>query len=107
MLSARERTNEVGVLKTVGFSGRLLFGLVMAEAGSVAATGAVLGLGAAKVLYRSIHFTAMGFLPGFDVTAGTLALGVVIAVLLAVASGIVPAAAASRMTAVQALRHIE
>ena len=45
MLSARERTNEVGVLKTVGFGDRLLFGLVMAEAGSIALAGAVLGLG--------------------------------------------------------------
>jgi putative ABC transport system permease protein len=107
MLSARERTNEVGVLKTVGFGDRLLFGLVMAEAGAIAAAGAVLGLGAAKLFYRSVGFTAMGFLPGFDVTPGTLAVGVVIAALLALASGIVPAAAASRMSAVQALRHVE
>ena len=107
MLSARERTNEVGVLKTVGFGDRLLFGLVMAEAGTIAASGAILGLGAAKALFHAIHFTAMGFLPGFDVTAGTLALGVGIAALLAAASGLVPAAAAARLSPVQALRHVE
>jgi putative ABC transport system permease protein len=107
MLAARERTSEVGVLKTVGFGDRLLFGLVMAEAGSIAAAGAILGLGAAKLFYGAIHFTAMGFLPGFDVTPGTLALGAGIAALLALASGLVPAAAAARLSAVAALRHVE
>ena len=107
MLSARERTNEVGVLKTVGFGDRLLFGLVMAEAGSIALAGAVLGLGGATLLWPAIHFSAMGFLPGFAVTPGTDALGAGIALLLALASGIVPALSAARLDAVQALRHVE
>jgi putative ABC transport system permease protein len=107
MLSARERISEVGVLKTVGFQDRLLFALVMAEAGMIALGGAVVGLGVAKVLYPVVGFTAMGFLPGFDVTPGTLALGVGIAVLLALASGLVPAVSAARLSAVQALRHLE
>jgi putative ABC transport system permease protein len=107
MLSARERTNEVGVLKTVGFTDRLLFGLVMTEASIIALGGAVLGLGAAKALYRSTGFSAMGFLPGFDVTLSTLGLGLLIAVALALASGLVPAVQAARLSAVQALRHVE
>ncbi len=107
MLSARERTNEVGILKTVGFSDRLLFGLVMAEASTIALVGAVLGLGGAKALYHPSGFSAMGFLPGFDVTTGTLAMGFGIAVLLALTSGLVPAWNAARLSAVQALRHVE
>jgi putative ABC transport system permease protein len=107
MLSARERTNEVGILKTVGFTDRLLFGLVMAEASVIALGGAVLGLGAAKALYRPSGFSAMGFLPGFDVTTGTLVLGFGIAVALALTSGLVPAMQAARLSAIQALRHVE
>lgn len=107
MLSARERTNEVGILKTVGFTDRALFGLVMAEASIIALGGAVMGLGAAKVLFRRSGFTAMGFLPGFDVTAGTLVMGFGIAVALALASGLVPAMQAARLSAIQALRHVE
>ena len=34
MMSARERTRELAVLKTIGFSDRRLFGLVMLEAGA-------------------------------------------------------------------------
>lgn len=107
MMSARERTREVAVLKTIGFLDSTLFGLVMLEAGVIALTGAVLGLGGAKLLYRSTNFNAAGFLPGFDVTANTLALGAVVALLLMVASGVVPALRAARLPVVQALRQVE
>ena len=77
MMSARERTRELAVLKTIGFSDRRLFGLVMLEAGLITVTGAVIGLGAAKLLYKATNFNAAGFLPGFDVTGTTLAIGAV------------------------------
>jgi putative ABC transport system permease protein len=70
-------------------------------------TGAVLGLGAAKLLYRATNFNAGGFLPGFDVTPGTLGLGAGIALLLMLASGIVPAVRAARLPVVAALRNVE
>jgi putative ABC transport system permease protein len=107
MMSARERTREYGVLKALGFSDRRLFGLVLLEAGVITITGAVLGLGAAKVLYRATNFSAAGFLPGFDVTVPTLALGAAIALLLMLASGIVPAVRAARLPVVAALRNVE
>lgn len=107
MMSTRERTREVAVLKTIGFVDSTLFVLVMLEAGVIAVTGAVLGLGGAKLLYKSTNFNAAGFLPGFDVTTNTLLLGSSIAFLLMVASGIVPALRAARLPVVQALRQVE
>jgi putative ABC transport system permease protein len=107
MMSARERGREVAVLKTIGFTDRRLFGLVMLEAGIITVTGAVIGLGAAKLLYRATNFNAAGFLPGFDVTWSTLALGGGIALVLMLASGIVPAARAARLPVVTALRNVE
>jgi putative ABC transport system permease protein len=107
MMSARERTGEVAVLKTIGFTDRTLFGLVMLEAGIIAITGAVLGLGGAKLLYKASNFNAGGFLPGFDVTASTLILGLVVTLLLMLASGLVPAIRAARLPVVQALRRVE
>ena len=41
MMSTRERTGEVAVLKTIGFTDRRLFGMVMLEAGIIALTGAL------------------------------------------------------------------
>ncbi len=107
MMSARERTRELAVLKTIGFTDRRLFGLVMLEAGLITVTGAVLGLGAAKLLYRATNFNGAGFLPGFDVTTATLLLGGGIALLLMLASGIAPAVRAARLPVVAALRNVE
>jgi putative ABC transport system permease protein len=107
MMSARERTGEVAVLKTIGFADRTLFGLVMLEAGLIALTGAAIGLGGAKLLYRLSNFNAGGFLPGFDVTTRTLLIGTGIALLLMLASGLVPALRAARLPVVQALRRVE
>jgi putative ABC transport system permease protein len=106
MMSARERTGEVAVLKTIGFADRTLFGMVMLEAGIIALAGAFLGLGGAKLLYRATNFNAAGFLPGFDVTGTTLLLGGTVALLLMLASGLVPAIRAARLPVVQALRRV-
>ena len=107
MMSARERTKELAILKTIGYSDRLLFGLVLAEAGIITVAGAVVGLGAAKLLYKSTNFNAAGFLPGFDVTWATLGLGGLIALVLMLASGIIPAMQAARLPVVSALRNVE
>jgi putative ABC transport system permease protein len=107
MMSARERTGEVAVLKTIGFSDRTLFGLIMAEAGFIAFSGAILGLGAATWLYRATNFNAGGFLPGFQVTPRTLILGSGVALLLMLASGLAPAVRAARLPVVDALRRVE
>ena len=107
MMSARERTGEVAVLKTIGFADRTLFGLVMLEAGIIALTGALIGLGGAKLLYKATNFNAAGFLPGFDVTMQTLLIGAGVALLLMLASGLVPAVRAARLPVVQALRRVE
>jgi len=107
MMNARERTGEVAVLKTIGFSDRRLFGLVMLEAGVMTITGAVIGLGGAKLLYKATNFNAAGFLPGFDVTTRTLMIGAGVALLLMLGSGLVPAVRAARLPVVQALRRVE
>jgi putative ABC transport system permease protein len=107
MMSARERTSEVAVLKTIGFTDGTLFLLVMIEATLIAGIGALLGLGGARLLYTLADTNVFGFLPGFHVSGGTLAVGASIALGLAVASGMVPAMRAARLPVVQALRKVE
>lgn len=107
MMSSRERTREVAVLKSIGFPDRVLFGVVMAEAAVITLVGAAVGLGVAKFLYRAANFNAAGFLPGFDVTTSTLVLGAGIALLLMLASGLVPAIQAARQPIIVALRRVE
>src|SRR5437763_16935809 len=68
MMNQRERTSEVAVMKTVGFSDRRLFFLVIIEAAVLALTGPVLGLGAAALLPLVTGFGEGGMLAGFHVT---------------------------------------
>ncbi|GAC1648065.1 MAG: ABC transporter permease [Gemmatimonadaceae bacterium] len=107
MMNQRERTAEVAVMKTVGFSDRRVFGLIIAEAAVISLTGAVLGLGAATLLPVVTGFGAGGFLPGFHVTHGTQLVGAGVALVLSIASGIFPARQAARLPVVQALRRVE
>jgi len=106
MMSARERIGEVAVLKTVGFTDGLLFGLVLAEAGIITIVGGLLGIFGAKVLFAASHFNAGGFLQGFTVAWSTVGFGVAIALLLGLVSGAVPALQAARLSVVQALRRV-
>lgn len=107
MMSSNERSGEVAVLKTIGYSNRTLFGLVLAEAGLIAIVGSALGLGLAKAFYPLVKFNGFGFLPGFTVTPLTMAWGALLALVLMLASGLVPALRAARLPIVQALRKVE
>jgi putative ABC transport system permease protein len=79
----------------------------MLEAAVISVTGAIIGLGGAKLLYKTTHFNGGGFLPGFDVTTNTLIVGSGVAIVLLVASGVVPAVRAARLPVVAALRQVE
>jgi putative ABC transport system permease protein len=107
MMSQRERTSEVAVMKTIGFSDRRVFSLVIIEAAIISLTGAVIGLGAATLLPVATGFGEGGFLPGFHVTLGTQLIGAGVALLLTVASGVFPAWQAAKLPVVQALRRVE
>jgi putative ABC transport system permease protein len=107
MMSQRERSAEVAVMKTVGFSDGRVFGLVIVEAAVIAIIGAALGLGLAAALPILAGYNEGGFLPGFRVTPETAVIGALVAIGLAIASGIVPAWQAARLPVVQALRKVE
>jgi putative ABC transport system permease protein len=107
MMNQRERSSEVAVMKTVGFTDGTVFTLVIVEAAVISLSGSVLGLGAAMLLPAVTGFGSGGFLPGYAVKPGTLVVGAGVALLLTVASGIVPAWSAARLPVVQALRRIE
>lgn len=108
MMSARERTGEVAVLKAIGFGDRTVGLIELAEAGVVAITGTLIGVAGATLLWKNIRVAAIEqFLPGFQVANGTIWLGIGIALVLALVSGLVPAMRAARMNVVQALRTVE
>jgi putative ABC transport system permease protein len=104
-MSIRERTREVAVLKTLGFTRRTVLSLFVGEAIVLALVGGIggsslaflLGLGAAK---------AGGFAGALQVTGPTMLVAWVVAGLVGFVSAIIPSYNASRLGIVEGLRHI-
>jgi len=104
MQSVRERTNELGVLKSVGFSHRAILGLVLAESCLFAILGGGVGLLLGSLAVGAGDPTG-GFLPIFYFPGKDLALGVLYVVLLGFVAGAIPAFQAMRLRIVDALRR--
>jgi putative ABC transport system permease protein len=102
--SIRERTNELGVLKTLGFTqGRILV-LVLLESSLIAVLGGGLGLALAWIIIAQGDPTG-GLLPIFHLPARDLLIGAVLILLLGFGAGLLPALQASRLKIVDALRR--
>jgi putative ABC transport system permease protein len=104
-ISVRERTNELGVLKAIGFPDRAVLGFILGESMAIALAGCV-GLLLALVAIPQLSRAMAGLLPPLLVTTKTLASGVIAALVVGFASGILPAWGAMRMRVVTALRRV-
>jgi len=102
--SVRERTGELAVLKTLGFSDGLVLALVLAESCTIAGVGGLLGLGLATVLVPGIPTGS--FLQALYVPKASFVAGLALVVGLGVVSGIFPALRAMRLRIVDALRRV-
>lgn len=102
--SIRERTNELAILKTLGFTDRKVLGMILAESALVAMLGGGLGLLIAWVLIAQGDPTG-GLLPIFYFPPKDLIFGCVLVLLLGIGSGFLPAWQAGRLKIVDALRR--
>jgi putative ABC transport system permease protein len=100
----RERTSELAVLKTLGFSDGLVLTLVLLESCVLALVGGGLGLGLAWMVTQGGDPTG-GLLPAFYLPTRDIVLGVGLIVALGLAAGVLPAWQAGRLRIVDALRR--
>jgi len=107
-MSIRERTREVAVLKTLGFTRQTILGLYIGEGVIVTLIGGVLGsLLGAGLITALTHAPGMGlFLAGMKVTGSTFLLAVFVAAMVGFLSAIVPAYHAAKVDIVEGLRYI-
>lgn len=101
----RERTNELAILKTLGFSDGRILGLVLAESCLIALLGGAVGLGLSWALIAQVG-TANAMLPPLFLRPADVAIGLFIVVLLGLATGLLPGVRASRLRIVDALRRV-
>ena len=102
--SVRERTSEVGVLKTLGFSNASILMLVLGESLLIAVIGGSLGLLASWAFVQQGDPTN-GMLPVFMLPGRDVAIGGGLVMFLGVAAGMVPALAAMNLKITDALRR--
>ena len=105
MQAVRERTSELAVMKTIGFTDASVLSMVLAESVLLLMLGGVLGLGLASLLVPFVSAGSGGMLNLPTVGASSWALGVGLMVLFGVMVGVVPAMSAMRLNIVDALRR--
>ena len=107
-MSIRERTREVALLKTLGFTRGTVLALFMGESVSLAALGGLLGaIAASGLVYVMARSPQMGlFLTGVTINAPTMLVAVLVGATVGLVSSFVPAFNASRRNIVEGLRHI-
>jgi putative ABC transport system permease protein len=107
-MSVRSRTREVAVLKTLGFTRQRVLSIFVSEAVALAVAGGVLGvLVAIPVISAMTHqFIGLGIPLDMKVKVPTAGLALLVALILGIVSGYLPAYRASRMNIVEGLRHI-
>jgi putative ABC transport system permease protein len=102
--SIRERVNELGVLKTLGFGdGKILF-LVLLESCTIAILGGGIGLVLAWLFIARGDPTG-GFLAIFHFPTRDVVMGILLVLMLGIGTGLLPAFQASRLKIVDALRR--
>ncbi len=102
--AVRERTSELAVMKTLGFTDGHLLTLVLLESVLLATVGGGTGLLLAWMVTQGGDPTG-GMLPAFFLPTRDLVLGVVLVLVLGMAAGLLPAWQASRLRIVDALRR--
>lgn len=102
--AVRERTNELAVMKTLGFGDGQLLGLVLLESVVLSVIGGGAGLALAYVVTQQGDPTG-GLLPAFFLPGRDIVFGIGLILLLGVAAGFLPAWQASRLRIVDALRR--
>jgi putative ABC transport system permease protein len=106
--AVRERTNELAVLKTLGFGRGRVLGLVLAESCALAVVGGALGLGPLALLIPAMRQAPVvqKYLPVFYLPERAVLAGVGFVLVLGLVTGLLPGVQAMRLRIVDALRRV-
>ena len=103
--AVRERTEELGVLKALGFTNRQVLGLVLLESCLLAGLGGLAGLALAWILI-SMGDPTKGALPVFYFPLRDFGVGLALVLGLGLVTGVLPAIQAMRLRIAEALRRV-
>jgi putative ABC transport system permease protein len=103
VMAVRERTREIGVLKTLGFSGGRILRLILGESVLLALLGGLPGVALAALFAAALETSVGNFIPGFAVTPGIALNALLLMLGFGLATGLIPAITAMRLKIATAL----
>jgi len=103
MQAVRERTSELAVLKTIGFSSPKVLALVLAESVLLLLLGGLIGLGLVSLISLVLPAMSGGMITRTHVHASSWMVGIGLAVAIGLVIGALPALRAMRLNIVDAL----
>ena len=104
-MSIRERTREVAVLKTLGFTRNSILGLFVGEAVSLSVIGGLVGSLLCALVVGAMASQG-GMFTGMKVTPITILAALLVAAVVGFASSFIPSYNAAKVNIVDGLRHI-
>ena len=110
-MGVRERAGELAVRKAIGFTRRVIFGTLLAEAIVLSTIGGLLGVALTLGLTVVLRFVAagseaLGPLGSFILTAPVIVQGVFLSLFVGMLAGVVPSWGAARKPVVQTLHEV-
>jgi putative ABC transport system permease protein len=105
-MSIRERTREVAVLRTLGFTRGRILKLLLGESVAIALIGGLLGILLATGAVLFMAQPGIGLPVSMKMTTNTALFVMLVAALVGVISGVIPSYRASKLGIVDALRYI-
>jgi putative ABC transport system permease protein len=103
VMAVRERTREIGVLKTLGFTGSRILRLVLGESVLLALLGGLPGIALAAFFAASMETRVGNFIPGFAVTPRIAFTAIALMLAFGLVTGLIPAINAVRLKIATAL----
>jgi putative ABC transport system permease protein len=105
-MSIRERTREVAVLRTLGFTRESILKLLLSESITISLIGGLTGVVLGTLLIKAISRPGIGLPVSMHMTPLTALAVMLVAMLVGVVSGVIPSYRASNLGIVDALRYI-
>ena len=105
-MSIRERTREVAVLRTLGFTRPSILKLLLSESIAVSLIGGIVGVVLGTGVIKMMSRPGIGMPVSMHMTAATALVVMLVAAFVGVVSGLIPSYRASNLGIVDALRYI-
>ena len=105
-MSIRERTREVAVLRTLGFTRENILKLLLSESIAISLMGGLVGVALGTLAIKAMSRPGIGMPVSMHMTAATALVVMLVAAVVGLISGVIPSYRASNLGIVDALHYI-